>query len=405
MVNIDEKPQDAEAEEARAKAQARREKIMAQANNRMDLVSGGVAEEEEAAAREARIKAMRRRRFKKTTKKEETEEVKEPAKLEEEPVKTAEPAVAPAGKEEEDAKTSAGKKYMGVAKKRRQMIKEKQQEAAAAATAETSTSTQAPIPLKAPIHRLPIIFHIVTTLLLFLAGLDIGLNQMVDVDVNIHRVLATEQYGVGILNREAAHPPKPDPLLTPTDDDAATTIDGKQDDEFSPEEGDDDAEYIPNIDPLFQVDLDVLTAGEGVLMFLARGAVAAHRLLLRLVYYLPLSILSSLLVLPQKLVENPPILALTSLALRQGSKWVMGAQLPDASSGKEKSKDVLDMIKSTVLGFVMNSFPTVVTLYSTFNMLRSDMYVILCGVLVGLVLMHHPDDEHVAKDVGGGDEL
>ncbi len=50
--------------------------------------------------------------------------------------------------------------------------------------------------------------------------------------------------------------------------------------------------------------------------------------------------------------------------------------------------DVLAMAKQWVTNMVSSTFPTAVGLYDTFVHLRSDMYIVICGVFCGLVWTH-----------------
>jgi hypothetical protein len=395
----DEAPNDAAAEKARAEAEARRQRILEKSRERMGVVSGvnEDEEEEDAAARANKMQALRRRRFKQAAaarEAREEEEAKDTAEKEEKEAKDEVPAAAPAAdanpaQDTADETDTSEKKYKGVAKMRREMIKKKQQQKEKTAT-EPSAAIAAKIPvavIKPPVNRLPIVLHLVTTILLFMAGLDVGWNQMVDVDVMVHRELAPRQHGPGILNRNAVYS-KADRSVFVFEDTHEYADKVHHEDEFSTTTEHKDEDYIPNIDPLFGVDLDSLTKGDDLFHMIARFAVGVHRMNLRLFYYLPISIFKSILAIPSRLLATPPILCLISLALRQGSRVLLGAGIPDADQGG-KSKDVLEMVKNGVLNFISGSFPTAAALYDMFTHLRSDMYVILCGVFVGLALTHH----------------
>lgn len=158
-------------------------------------------------------------------------------------------------------------------------------------------------------------------------------------------------------------------------------------------------EYVPNIDPVFHVDFDKLTEGGGVLNTLARGAINIHRLLLQIFYYLPISILTTMTTIPHQLLATPPILCIISLVVWQTAKLIFGAKLPEQASDKKDSKDVvLAMMKQGVVSFLAGMFPTVVSVYDIWTHLHSDMYVILCGVFVGLAYTHHIADNVIVSD-------
>lgn len=203
------------AEAARSAAEARRKRILEKADKRMGVVSGEQAQDEEevkqSSARAARLRAARQKRYgkKKTetseSKKEETPALSTSEKVEDskaatEAVTTETMAVNPeesspdesiaqeeavgvqtapssAGKEPDESPEEPKKKYVGVAKMRRQMIMKKK-----LAEAEDTKKSQPrpnkgevglPLkPLSSQVASLPIYMHIVTILLLFLAGLD-----------------------------------------------------------------------------------------------------------------------------------------------------------------------------------------------------------------------------------------
>ena len=135
---------------------------------------------------------------------------------------------------------------------RREMIKKKEKEAAEAKVNETeavSSSTTIPVLKKAPVPVLPIFFHFIAVLLLFLAGIDIGWNQVVFSDVIVYRELTPMVEGVGLVNRYMIpHFPKRN-LLDPSK--LAETQEYVAEEEFVSAE-EQEEEYIPNIDPIFQ---------------------------------------------------------------------------------------------------------------------------------------------------------
>jgi hypothetical protein len=358
------------------------------------------------------MQAMRRRRFKKSApakagddKKKDTSDEKlvEPAEM---PAEAAASSDA-AAEESEVARPETApetetskKKYKGVAKMRREALKKEKKEP----EVESIASGVASVPLicKPPVYRLPIVFNLFAVLLLFLAGLDIGWNQVVLSDVMIHRQLAPIEHGVGLLNRITAFSSEPvvkapSKLLDTDSDEWSETT---QEEFASP--GEEEEEHIPNIDPLFQIDLDLVTKGDGILKMLARGAVNIHRLILHVFYFLPMSLLRTMIAIPQQLAATPPVLCMVSLVVRQAARLVFGANLPDPASSKKDTKDVFGIMRQSVMTFLSNSFPTAVSLYDIWTHLRSDMYVILCGVFVGLAYTHHIGSD---ESYGISDEL
>jgi hypothetical protein len=142
---------------------------------------------------------------------------------------------------------------------------------------------------------------------------------------------------------------------------------------------------------LFQVDLDQLTAGEGLYFTLARMAVRVHRWNLAIFYYGPRSFFVALSSFLWSLIQFPPIAFLLAIAIRQViGKAVLGAKLPEKIVDETQHKDILSSIKTFVSNLLSSSFPTAVTFYDIWTHLRSDMYVLLCGLLVGWAWSHHP---------------
>ena len=230
---------------------------------------------------------------------------------------------------------------------------------------------------------LPIFLYLLTTLLLFLAGVDVGL-QHADESILVNRDFAPSQFSIQKLNPWGGSNGPIKDLDSDMDSYAGSQI-GDQD-EFDTVEDNANPEYVPNIDPLFRVDLDELTKGPGVLNQLARGAVKVHRLILFFLWELPLQVFS----LPRQLLQYPPVMCLVALTIRQIlGKIVFGAKLPDAIEedvrNNKEITDILAMIKNAVKNTVIGTFPTAVSIYEGFQFLKTDMYVMLCGVFVGLL--------------------
>jgi len=416
------------AEAARAQAEARRKRILEKAEKRMGLVSGEQGQDEEekkqSASKAARIRAARQRRYgKKTASKGQPDTqtgseigsvVKEsvPATATEADLHTKEeaPSQAPSQappkdegiksvKEEEKSveatEEEPKKKYLGVAKMRRKMIlKKKNAQTEDSSTKELlSTKTNTDQQRKRIITEtatLPIYMHIVTILLLFLAGMDVGLQQYHE-DVKIYSNLALNDFGIPLIHRGLWD-----------DNDKGGSLETLQADSSSHDSAEDpvcenefedleeEVEKIANIDPLFRVDLDHLTKGPGLLNWLARGAVSVHRFVLKLVFYTPISIIQTLVGIPKALMQSPPALCLLALLLRHlVGKTILRAGLP-LSDGDDKNSaiDVLTMAKQWATKFLSSTFPTAVVLYDAFVHLRSDMYIIVCGVFCGMAWTH-----------------
>jgi hypothetical protein len=259
-------------------------------------------------------------------------------------------------------------------------------------------------------------------LLLFVAGLDIGMQQHHDYgdDLIVHADYAPRQHGLQIVQKM-----KVPSFITKMMYGSKTVVekaieqDSQEDvpviDEFA--DDDDKVDDTPdNLDPLFGIDLDKITAGPGALMFLARGAIFLHRLNLKVFYHFPRKMFGAIYGTIQQLVNTPPIMALTAITVRQLiGKVILGAKLPDKLKDEKKKTDVMSMVMNMVKTFVLGAFPTLVSIYDGWTHLRADIYVVLCGLFVGVVWHHYvsPSDSSLfvpdlAESVSGsvtGDEL
>ena len=111
-------------------------------------------------------------------------------------------------------------------------------------------------------------------------------------------------------------------------------------------------------------------------------------------------------------MQSPPGLFFAALILRQVVGKGVGAGIPNVSeeeggdSAKQNNIEVISMAKNFVKNFFATSFPTLVTLYDVYTHVRTDMYVVLCGVFFGLAWTHLGNDalscdaDAVASDVG-----
>jgi hypothetical protein len=437
---------DEEKKRAEAEAEARRKRIMEKSKDRMNKVSGLQEEaddetDETKATSSARMQAMRKRRFKKGGKSSKAADESTAGKTEETTAEKAEevptdavgnegetaPATEQGNKEEPvalepskveaenesnievneeecidetttpmtsaveetAAATESQKKYKGVAKMRREkMLQKKKEEAAKAADEDAKAPAFIPRQtkrMKQPI--LPILMYILTTMLLFLAGLDVGLQYVDPEYILVNREFAPQQFTFQKLipwSSSSSSAFVKDLGTTEGHDGYARDL-TEQSDEFDTV-GSDDVDYVPNIDPLFRVDLDEITRGPGIVNQLGRGAVKIHRMILYVLWELPWRLFA----LPAQLIRYPPVLCLAALCIRQLiAKVVLGAALPtaieeDVRTTKEMA-DILTMIKNTVKSTVAGAFPTAVTAFEAFQLLRVDMYVLLCGVFVGLL--------------------
>jgi hypothetical protein len=101
---------------------------------------------------------------------------------------------------------------------------------------------------------------------------------------------------------------------------------------------------------------------------------------------------NSILSVPLALIKMPPALFMIALGLRQIlGKMILGASIPEPkpdSSEEKNNIEVLSMAKNFIKNFLSTNFPLLVGLYDMFVHLRSDMYIVLCGVFVGMAWSH-----------------
>jgi len=326
-------------------------------------------------------------------------------------------------------KNTEKKKYVGVARMRRKLNAEKN---AAAKAKDSGINASSKLKNSAPkikkeknavISLAPIIIQLLTVAMLFFAGFDVGLQNhiVINQDVpNIQENFAFLDHGFGALKIVGmASAPASTPSQRPNDVIVQDTLFGFDDNELQDEEEFDKDEFAetkpmgassstkePNIDPIFNVDFDVLLAGDGILMFVVRKAVSFHRMLTYLFMTLPLALFYGLLSLPQRMFVNPPILFLCAIIIRFVGKHLLGGSIPDVDKllqaelksenegGMKKESniaenianaDFLSMGTNFVKNFIKSNFPKVVLAYTIFTDARSDMFVIFCGFFFGLV--------------------
>ncbi len=317
------------------------------------------------------------------------------------------------------ATTGEKKKYKGVAKMRRMRLaeekarKEAELESKIESDLKKSAASVAKFSAPKPVALKPILFQLFTVLALFLVGFDVGIQNhaLVQQDVpNVHMDLFFVDNGIALFGA------KQDSGASIASQDTLSGIDDKVDipgisveeDEF-----DDVNEKKPagatasseaNIDPLFGVDFDKLTAGPGIFMMAARFAVSIHRSFTYFCYTLPLSILYSFLAIPKRLFVHPPIWFLFAVFIRYIGKHVLGGEIPalddlleaeaKADEPPEEKPDLASSIASTnflamgtnfVKNFIKTNFPVLALLFTMLKDARTDMFVILCGFFIGLV--------------------
>lgn len=379
----------------------------------------------------ARIAQMRRRRYKKAAEeaaaKEEAdaeesatyaasgeehiakeEGSNEVSTKEEAPVPTPAPAPSPDSNELSEGDT---KKYMGVVKMRRKKAAEKRKNEETAIEDELKElEKKIPKMFKPkPVALAPIVFQLFTVIFLFFAGFDVGIQNhaIVNQEVpHIHANLSYVEHGIGAKKIFGMGNSDKQNVLTNLG--STGSADFADEDEFGdlkskPAGATSETTQGANIDPLFGVDFDQLTAGSGIFFTIARFAVSIHRTLSYFFFLLPLSIFRSILAVPKKLFVNPPVLFLCAVIIRYVGKYVFGGNIPKLDDmieaevksveTKEKpdlasniaSTDFLSMGKNFALNYAKTNFPKLVMVFTIFKDARTDMFVILCGLFVGLI--------------------
>lgn len=384
------------ATKARQEAEARRQRILDSADQRMERVEGNTVSKKTTTT-SSKLAAMRQRRFKKKPKdavaketvSKETED--EPKLTKEEPIVTKKTTEEPPAEPIPEA--SNKKKYQGVAKMRRRMNKEKQVQQSTKEEQPPIQLSTKQVPKTAAKSKLPILLNGLVVVLLFLAGLDVGLQQGQQQQhplLLVHSDFAPRTLG-GLQKIQqwtmASSPTKqqPDETILPP-----YTSEYDEEDEFATLVDDDTTllKDTQNIDPLFRVDLDRLTQGRSPIYMAARLAVRVHRWNLSIFYYGPQSFFNGLAAFLLSFGRFPPVFCLLAIFIRQVlGKMILGAKLPEKKSGS--SKDVITMAKNFVSGMFVSKFPIVVSLYDIWTHVRADMYVVLCGFFVGVCWVHN----------------
>ena len=164
----------------------------------------------------------------------------------------------------------------------------------------------------------------------------------------------------------------------------------------------------PNIDPLFQVDLDSLLETASLPLpidYAAKFAIGFHRTWMYYLWTLPTSIMKSLFSVPKNVftgwIENPPWILGVVLTIRLLTRIVVGngkslafsldnsEDNSESSSGggNDNNLDVLGKGIDMAKNYVTSKFPKAVLIGGTLmQVMKVDMYVVLCGLLIGLVL-------------------
>ena len=167
------------------------------------------------------------------------------------------------------------------------------------------------------------------------------------------------------------------------------------------------------VDPVFRVDLDTLLRNAnlpGPINYAAKFAINFHRMWVRYLWTLPMSLLRYLFALPTRALggwlANPPWMLGVALFVRFVTQVLVGngmspfslnSKKDDSESGGKGGSGGLDVL-GKALDFVKNyaasTFPrTSLVLGTLMKVMKVDMYVLLCGMLIGLVLTPVMDDD------------
>jgi hypothetical protein len=108
-------------------------------------------------------------------------------------------------------------------------------------------------------------------------------------------------------------------------------------------------------------------------------------------------------------MANPPVFLFISLLIRILGKVLVGntpslSEEDDENGKKSDNLDILGKIKDTAMNYATSSFPkTILVLKTLKEVVTVDMYVILCGLLVGLVTPLVKQDLGFGEvSIGGG---
>jgi hypothetical protein len=182
----------------------------------------------------------------------------------------------------------------------------------------------------------------------------------------------------------------------------------------------DDDDYDPStsinnniIDPLFQVDLDALLRNAHLPLpidYAAKFAIGFHRTWVHYLWKLPTSLVKSIFGIPMNLmsgwIANPPWILGVVLLIRfitrvlvgttSTKSFSLGSENDEASDnssgvmgggGGGGNLDVLEKVMGAAKNYASSSFPKTSFVFGTLmQVMKVDMYVLLCGMLIGLVM-------------------
>jgi hypothetical protein len=191
---------------------------------------------------------------------------------------------------------------------------------------------------------------------------------------------------------------------------------------------DDNNITIGIIDPIFRVDLDSLLYNANLPMpieYAAKIAITFHRVWVYYLWTMPTTILKSMVGMPRRAlsgwIANPPYLLGVALFIRFVTHVVVGngkspfsldSSKDDAGGGNNSSSggggsspgnnlDILTKGMDFVKNYASSKFPMTTLVMGTLSkVMKVDMYVLLCGLLIGLAITPTEDDHYHIDDGG-----
>ncbi|KAL3762323.1 hypothetical protein ACHAW5_006323 [Stephanodiscus triporus] len=181
------------------------------------------------------------------------------------------------------------------------------------------------------------------------------------------------------------------------------------------------------VDPLFRVDLDALLRDAHLpvpIDYAAKFAIKFHRTWVHYLWTLPASLVGYLLGLPRRAlggwIANPPWMLGVALLVRfvtrvlvgdgkSSSSLGSGKDIPDGGGsgsgggggGLGNNMDVLGKVADAAKNYAASTFPrTSLVLGTLMKVMKVDMYVLLCGMLIGLAIIPI-EDGHPTWSGGG----
>jgi hypothetical protein len=156
-----------------------------------------------------------------------------------------------------------------------------------------------------------------------------------------------------------------------------------------------------NIDPLFRTDLDDLLQ-KAALPFpidhAAKFAIGFHRMWIHILWTIPSTTLHKIVKALRSWMSYPPVILIFTLLIRGANRVLLGdgkgldgMEGRGDSLGKSDKFDVMKKVMDTARNYIEGSFPWLVFVLGTlYDVVKVDMYVVFCGLLVGLVMpLHH----------------